>query len=307
MTPITRVRCALLLCATTLLAGACADAEAPESAAETPDVAEAPAVPPTTTCFAYRDEYLTLDVRLTLAEDGTVTGRQVGFNETPEGYSAGYESSLTGVREGDQLRLVIETTIEGDVQREEAVWTLDGETLDDGSHTLTAVACEDGDQAMDTSPAEGAASHCRDGERAVFSCPVEGSDKVVSVCVSEDYGRQQGYVQYRFGRLGDVELAYPEGLQGTQERFQWQTVGYSGGWDTRVQFENGGYAYQIYDRAIKKTISEKDLEGGVLVMQGGRVVTRLACDEAALGPPYLNTLNDLYDTVPEGTFFEPGD
>lgn len=314
MTPMTRVLCAIVLGAAALLVGACAEADTP--IAETPEAAEASAPPAnasTIHCFAYRDQHLTLDVRLTLAANGTVTGRQEGFNQTAEGYSAGYASTLNGVRNGDQLRLTVETTIEGDVQREEAVWTWQGETLNDGHHTLAAVACEAEDQAShappseSTPPAEGTMSHCRTGERAVFSCPIDGSDKVVSVCVSDDYGRRQGYLQYRFGRLGDVELAFPERLQETQERFQWQTVSYSGGWDTRIQFENGGYAYQLYDRAIKKTISEKDLEGGVLVKQGGREVARLVCDEAGLGPPYINTLNDLYDTLPEGAFFEEGD
>ena len=211
-------------------------------------------------------------------------------------------------------------------------------------------------------------SHCRPDEWSVFSCRIEDSEKVVSVCASEDLTREQGYLHYRFGRIGaveltfpedrqntqeqflwqtigysggwdtriqfsnggyayqlydqaykvsisekelhggiiilDAELTFPEDRQNTQEQFLWQTIGYSGGWDTRIQFSNGGYAYQLYDQAYKVSISEKELHGGIIILDAEAVVARLSCDAATIGTPYTNSLNDLYEKIPDGVFFE---
>ena len=127
---------------------------------------------------------------------------------------------------------------------------------------------------------------------------------MVSICTSNPLTRDAGYLQYRFGRIGDVELTFPEDRQNTQEQFLWQTIGYSGGWDTRIQFSNGGYHYQLYDQAYKVSISEKELHGGIIILDGEAVVAKLSCDAATLGPVYTNTLNDLYEKIPDGTFFD---
>lgn len=151
---------------------------------------------------------------------------------------------------------------------------------------------------------ESSTSHCRADENAIFSCMMDNSDKVVSICASTDLSRHQGYLQYRFGRLGAVELTFPEDRQNTQDQFMWQTIGYSGGWDTRIQFANGGYAYQLYDQAFKVSISEKSLHGGIIIRDGEAVIAHLHCDAATLGTPYSNSLNDLFEKIPQGTFFE---
>ena len=140
--------------------------------------------------------------------------------------------------------------------------------------------------------------------RPVFSCLIAGTEKRVSVCASDSLTRTEGYIQFRFGTPDSIEFLFPEKLDRTQDQFLWQTIGYSGGWDTRIQFTNEDYRYQIYDQAFKVSISEKDLHGGVLIFEDGAEVDHLVCDVATLGPVYFNTLNDLYDLVPEGNFFE---
>ena len=155
------------------------------------------------------------------------------------------------------------------------------------------------------SPADAAYTlHCAPDETVVFSCGLEASDKVVSICASNPLTRAQGYLQYRFGRIGDIELTFPEDRQFTQEQFLWQTIGYSGGWDTRIRFSNGGYRYQLYDQAFKVSMSEKALHGGIIILKDEATVAHLKCDAATLGTPYSNTLNDLYEKIPEGVFFE---
>ena len=147
-------------------------------------------------------------------------------------------------------------------------------------------------------------THCAADETTVFSCRLDDSEKVVSMCASDPLSREQGYLQYRFGRIGDIELTYPADRHNTQEQFMWQTIGYSGGWDTRIAFDNGGYRYQLYDQAFKVSISEKALHGGIIILKDEATVAHLHCDAATLGTPYANTLNDLYEKIPTGTFFE---
>ncbi len=51
-------------------------------------------------------------------------------------------------------------------------------------------------------------------------------------------------------------------------------------------------------------MSEKDFYGGMIILDGETVVAELSCDASTLGLAYFNTLNDLYEKIPSGTFFE---
>ena len=50
-------------------------------------------------------------------------------------------------------------------------------------------------------------THCEPGETVVFSCSM--GKKTASVCASSNHGPSEGYLQYRFGALGNVEMTYP--------------------------------------------------------------------------------------------------
>ncbi len=52
-------------------------------------------------------------------------------------------------------------------------------------------------------------SLCSPGERVVFSAFAEGSNKLVSICSSSPLNESRGYLQYRFGRPGKIELQFP--------------------------------------------------------------------------------------------------
>src|SRR5258706_2400818 len=56
-------------------------------------------------------------------------------------------------------------------------------------------------------------SLCAKDERLIFSCPVKRAAKIVSVCASKDLTNDHGYLQYRFGVPGKIELAYPQDRQ----------------------------------------------------------------------------------------------
>ena len=62
---------------------------------------------------------------------------------------------------------------------------------------------------------------CATNERIIFSCPVKRPAKFVSLCASKDLTSESGYVQYRFGLPGKIELEYPKDRTGTQQKFQY--------------------------------------------------------------------------------------
>lgn len=89
-------------------------------------------------------------------------------------------------------------------------------------------------------------SHCNANENVVFSCNT--GKKVVSVCASKAINAKSGYMQYRFGKLGNPEAiipAKPESFR--QNAFYTETIvgmgqrriGYG------LDFKNGPFSYYI--------------------------------------------------------------
>jgi hypothetical protein len=94
---------------------------------------------------------------------------------------------------------------------------------------------------------------CQAGERVYFSCATEPRGRVVSLCGSEQLGEASGYLQYRFGRPGAIELEFPPARAGSVERFRYYhyvrpLVDRQG-----VTFEAGGYQYSVLDHSEAET------------------------------------------------------
>jgi hypothetical protein len=88
---------------------------------------------------------------------------------------------------------------------------------------------------------------CEKGERVIFSCPVKRPAKIVSLCASKDLTNETGYIQYRFGLPGKIELEFPKDRTGTQQKFQY-THYFRAQFDlTEISFTNDGYEYEITD------------------------------------------------------------
>jgi len=88
---------------------------------------------------------------------------------------------------------------------------------------------------------------CAKGERVIFSCPVKKPAKIVSVCASKDLTSDRGYLQYRFGLPGKIELEYPKDRKGTQEKFHY-THYFRAQFDlTSINFAIDGYEYSVFD------------------------------------------------------------
>ena len=88
---------------------------------------------------------------------------------------------------------------------------------------------------------------CARDERVIFSCPVKRPAKIVSVCASKDLTSDRGYLQYRFGLPGKIELEYPKDRNGTQQKFHYKHY-FRAQFDlTEIGFTIDGYEYSVFD------------------------------------------------------------
>jgi len=96
-------------------------------------------------------------------------------------------------------------------------------------------------------------SLCAQTEHIIFSCSTKRStaarspSKIVSLCASHDLAKDRGYLQYRYGLPGKVELEFPDSRRGTQQRFQYTHYMRYQVDRTEINFEIDGYQYQIFD------------------------------------------------------------
>src|SRR3982074_2248895 len=88
---------------------------------------------------------------------------------------------------------------------------------------------------------------CAKDERVIFSCPVKRPAKIVSLCASKDLTSERGYLQYRFGLPGKIELEFPQDRNGTQQKFQYMHYFRAQVDETEISFQINGYEYQIFD------------------------------------------------------------
>ncbi len=144
-------------------------------------------------------------------------------------------------------------------------------------------------------PALAASGHCSADEQTIFTCSVRGSSKVISVCASRKLTKDKGYIQYRFGAPGKIELEYPPSREGTQEKFTYSHYFRAQVDRTEVGFKNGRYEYSVfsdYEGDIRPVINES----GVVVSDSeAKEEKRLLCK----GKP-VNRLGALSSVVPCG-------
>ena len=90
-------------------------------------------------------------------------------------------------------------------------------------------------------------SLCNTDEVVVFSCTTRQSGKIVSLCSSKDLTKDHGYVQYRFGLPGKIELEFPKERQQTQQAFNYNHYFRAQFDQTEISFTSNGYEYSIFD------------------------------------------------------------
>jgi hypothetical protein len=98
-------------------------------------------------------------------------------------------------------------------------------------------------------------SLCAKTERIIFSCLTKRSgttsskspSRIVSLCASRDLDKERGYLQYRYGLPGKIELEFPSSRTGTQQMFQYTHYMRYQVDLTEINFEIDGHQYQIFD------------------------------------------------------------
>ena len=89
---------------------------------------------------------------------------------------------------------------------------------------------------------------CATDERVIFSCVLRQTAKIVSVCSSKDLTNEKGYLQYRFGMPGKVELEFPQDRTNTQQKFEYSHYFRARVDMTEINFTvNGVISYSVFD------------------------------------------------------------
>lgn len=111
------------------------------------------------------------------------------------------------------------------------------------------------------------ASHCTADEVQFWSCSAKG--KVYELCASRDLGKGTGYLQYRAGRLGKVELVFPSERSNPLGVFSYRLFNRH----ASLSFNIGEYQYELIDKLIGRS------EINVLKSSRGSVPT-LTCERS---------------------------
>jgi hypothetical protein len=96
-------------------------------------------------------------------------------------------------------------------------------------------------------PESRSASLCRDEEKIIFYCAVAPGARIVSLCASNALDHRRGYLQYRYGKPGAIELQFPQARANTQIAFRYAHYFRAQVDRTEVSFDNQGYRYTLFD------------------------------------------------------------
>jgi len=110
-----------------------------------------------------------------------------------------------------------------------------------------------------------ASTLCTPSEKVLFSCQLENSKKIASVCAAINLTRTVGYLQYRFGTRGKLELVYPSTKVATQERFFWRELRPYQSSVRELTFKSGEYYYTLSAYDVSEALN--DIPGGAQVGQ----------------------------------------
>ena len=105
-------------------------------------------------------------------------------------------------------------------------------------------------------------SLCAKDEKIVFSCSLKRSMKIVSLCSSQNLTKDGGYLQYRFGAPGKIELESPENRADSRKAFKYSHYFRALVDSTEISFSRNGYTYTVFDEyngEEKPAVSEQGL------------------------------------------------
>ena len=88
---------------------------------------------------------------------------------------------------------------------------------------------------------------CAADERVIFSCMLKQPAKIVSMCASKDLTNEKGYLQYRFGIPGKIELEFPTARAHAQQQFEYSHYFRARVDMTEINFTVNGVSYSVFD------------------------------------------------------------
>lgn len=88
---------------------------------------------------------------------------------------------------------------------------------------------------------------CAADERVIFSCVLRQPAKMVSMCASKDLTNEKGYLQYRFGTPGKIELEFPKDRAHTQQQFDYSHYFRARVDMTEINFTVNDVNYSVFD------------------------------------------------------------
>ena len=135
-------------------------------------------------------------------------------------------------------------------------------------------------------------SLCAKEEKVVFSCTLKNA-KVVSLCSSTKLSKTEGYLQYRFGGSGKIELEYPKEREATQKAFKYSHYFRAQVDLTEISFTIDGYVYTVFDNfngEEKPAISEEGIS--VTPTDNKKAVTHICRGRAKVD------FTDISETLP---------
>ena len=117
------------------------------------------------------------------------------------------------------------------------------------------------------SSAMAAESLCFSGETETFTCMI--GDKAVYICEKDPE-----HFSYRYGTRDNLELNIPSALS-------FSAMGFSGGYESRMTFNNGKYDYVVFSAmySLGPSNPDKDMQAGVIVAKDGAKIDRKRCTE----------------------------
>ena len=137
---------------------------------------------------------------------------------------------------------------------------------------------------------------CERNEQVILSCSIANSSRVLSICSSKVLTATEGYLQYRFGRIGAIEMTYPATKVETQEKFRWTTNYHADVIDSWLTFKSGAYVYSVFGIEERRA---NDKNGG---RRYGVITTNNNDQEHSLRckRPIIDFFSTLDNVVPEG-------
>jgi hypothetical protein len=89
-------------------------------------------------------------------------------------------------------------------------------------------------------------SLCQAREQTIWTCTTT-RNKIASVCASRSLTEDRGYVQYRFGTPGKIELEFPKARQDSPRAFKYSRYTRPRVTMLTLKFANNGVVYEIHD------------------------------------------------------------